>query len=236
MKIGSLKRKLRKWVRYVLPTRFGNRPKNLTLKNPVSLRGPNNMFFGDDVYIGPYSILKVITKTGSLMRHPKDIHVGQVFENARITFGNRVSATGNLHVASHRHVFIGDDVMLASNVFMADAQHAYANTQIPYKYQGMFQVSDIRIEQGCWIGQNVVIMPGVTIGEMAIIGANSVVTRDIPARTIAVGTPARVIKRWDELSQSWISAKVAGTTDTKKGVVGHNGHGGGASALQVPGK
>jgi acetyltransferase-like isoleucine patch superfamily enzyme len=68
----------------------------------------------------------------------------------------------------------------------------------------MFRIAPIVIKRGCWIGQNVVIMPGVTIGELSIIGANSVVTGNIPPRSIAVGAPARVIKTWDAASRAWV--------------------------------
>ncbi len=67
----------------------------------------------------------------------------------------------------------------------------------------MERVHSIKIGQGCWIGQNVVILPGVTIGEMTIVGANSVVTKDLPSRCIAMGSPARVTKIWDESLSSW---------------------------------
>jgi lipopolysaccharide O-acetyltransferase len=61
----------------------------------------------------------------------------------------------------------------------------------------------VEIGRGCWIGQNVVILPSVKIGEMSIIGANSVVTQSIPERSIAVGAPARVIKQWDDKNREW---------------------------------
>jgi lipopolysaccharide O-acetyltransferase len=67
------------------------------------------------------------------------------------------------------------------------------------------RISPVLIKQGCWIGQNVVILPGVTIGELAIIGANSVVTTSVPDRCIAVGVPAKVIKEWNKDIEGWIS-------------------------------
>ena len=63
----------------------------------------------------------------------------------------------------------------------------------------------ILIKKGCWIGQNVVIFPGVMIGVLSIIGTNSVVTKSIPDRCIAIGSPAKVIKKWDENAQQWVS-------------------------------
>jgi acetyltransferase-like isoleucine patch superfamily enzyme len=97
--------------------------------------------------------------------------------------------------------------MFASNVHITDGLHGYENANEPYKYQKLFRIAPIRIKRGCWIGQNVVILPGVTIGELTIIGANSVVTKNIPDRCIAVGAPAKVIKTWDENTQRWVSVE-----------------------------
>ncbi|WP_367115075.1 hypothetical protein [Thiocapsa sp.] len=67
----------------------------------------------------------------------------------------------------------------------------------------MTKPQPIRIGLGSWIGQNVVIMPGVSIGTCTIVGANSVVTRNLPSRAIAVGAPARVVKLWSDEREEW---------------------------------
>lgn len=188
---------------FVAP-KFGNKPRNLNISWPRTIRNPQRIFFGENVHLGPNSVLKAITSTGALMKHPENLHVEQTFQ-PKIVFGDRVSATGGLHVAAHSKITIEDDVMLASNVFLADALHGYDRIDIPFKYQGMIRIAPITIKQGCWIGQNVVVMPGITIGKMSVVGANSVVTKDIPSRSIAVGSPARVIKRWCERGEKWVS-------------------------------
>lgn len=224
--LRSIRDTLRQLKARVVPIRFANKPRNLSISKPWSIRKPERIFMGNDVHIGPNCILKNITCTGALMKHPENKHVEQVFD-PRITIGNRVSATGGLHVAAHTNITIEDDVMLASNVFMADALHGYENANLPYRYQGMIRISPIRIKQGSWIGQNVVIMPGVTIGEMSIVGANSVVTKSIPDRCIAVGSPARVVKKWDEESQLWRSVG-AEDRSSLPGAVGAPSNGDGA--------
>ncbi len=83
--------------------------------------------------------------------------------------------------------------LLNPNKILTDGLHGYENANEPYKYQKMFKILPIQIRKGCWIGQNVVIMSGVTIGEFAIVGANSVVTKSIPDRSIAIGAPAKVV-------------------------------------------
>ncbi|MCB0168537.1 MAG: acyltransferase [Anaerolineae bacterium] len=138
------------------------------------------------------------------MTHPTLPQVRQTF-SPQIIIGQRVTATAGLQVAAHHNVTIEDDVLFASNVNITDGLHGYQDPDTPYKYQPIFRTEPILIKRGCWIGQNVVILPGVTIGEQAIIGANSVVTKSIPDRTIAVGSPAKVIKQWNEELQQWRS-------------------------------
>ena len=104
---------------------------------------------------------------------------------------------------ANAEITIEDDVMFATNINITDALHGYDTANEPYKYQPMTRIAPITIKKGCWIGQNVLVMPGVTIGEYAIIGANSIVNKDIPARSIAVGNPAKVIKSWNETTQTW---------------------------------
>lgn len=106
-------------------------------------------------------------------------------------------------MAALQAITIEDDVMLAGNVFISDGSHGLEHADMPYKFQPMSRIAPVTIKRGCWIGQNVVVLPGVTIGEMAIVGANSVVTQDVPARSIAAGCPARVVKRWDPQALMW---------------------------------
>lgn len=187
--------------------RFANQPRNLRIELPRRICEPQCMTFGDDVQIGPGSLLLgQMCYPTETMRHPDVDGPIQIF-SPKIVIGNRVTATGGLTIAATQEITIEDDVMLASNVLVADGLHGYEHANAPYKYQRMFRIAPIVIKRGSWIGQNVVVMPGVTIGELAIVGANSVVTRDVPPRSIAVGSPARVTKRWDSVKQRWLSVR-----------------------------
>lgn len=182
---------------------FANTPKNLHIEMPRRIFEPQCFYFGDDVHIGPGSLLVGQTYYPTeVMRHPGRDHRLQRFD-PRIVIGNRVTATGGLTIAAMHAITIEDDVMLAGNVFISDGSHGFEHADEPYKYQPMTRIAAVTIRRGCWIGQNVVIMPGVTIGEMTIVGANSVVTRDVPPRSIVAGSPARVRKRWDTATQTW---------------------------------
>jgi len=185
------------------PPQFANTPRNLTIQYPRQIHGAEHITVGDDVFIGSNALLNAIRQyPGGIMgsdRYPTP----PVHYQPRIEIGNRVSSTGGLQVSAVEHVCIEDDVMFATNVNITDALHGFENADIPYKYQPLFRSAPIRIGKGSWIGQNVVILPGVSIGEQCIIGANSTVTKSIPARSIAFGNPARVHKQWNLTSQQW---------------------------------
>ena len=184
---------------------FANNPINLKIELPRRMYDTHLISIGNDVSIGPGALLVPQTFYPTLvMSHPEMEHDIQKF-NPRIVIGNRVTSTGLLTIAAMQEVTIEDDVMFALNVLVSDGMHGFENANEPYKYQKMWKIAPVLIKQGCWIGQNVVIMPGVTVGELSIIGANSVVTKNIPDRSIAIGTPARVIKTWDESNNCWVS-------------------------------
>jgi acetyltransferase-like isoleucine patch superfamily enzyme len=92
-------------------------------------------------------------------------------------------------------VTIGRDVLIADRVFIGDADHSYRDPRTPIWLQGDSFQGAVRLEDGCWIGIGAVILPGVTIGENAVVGANAVVTKSVPARAIVGGVPARVIRQ-----------------------------------------
>ena len=88
---------------------------------------------------------------------------------------------------------IGDEVLLGPNVAIYCSTHNFENIKVPIKSQG-YKVASVNLKAGCWIGINSVILPGVTIGRNSVVGANSLVNKDIPDYCIAVGSPAKVIR------------------------------------------
>lgn len=97
------------------------------------------------------------------------------------------------HVTISGTVTIGDDTLIAGYVTILDANHVIDDAHRPIRLQGG-RTQPIRIGRDVWIGTGVVVLPGVTIGDHAVIGANSTVTHDVPAWAIAVGSPARVLR------------------------------------------
>lgn len=99
-------------------------------------------------------------------------------------------------------VTIGNDIRLAQNITLSGLNHNYTDVSAPIHMQGV-STAPIVIEDETWIGANVVILAGVTVGKHCIIAAGSVVTKDIPAYSVAVGNPARVVKKYNHQSNSW---------------------------------
>lgn len=110
---------------------------------------------------------------------------------ARLEIGDDVFISQ--HVTISGSVSIGSDTLIAAHVTILDANHVTDDAHRPIRLQGGV-TSPIRIGRDVWIGTGVVVLPGVTIGDHAVIGANSTVTRDVPAWSIAVGSPARVLR------------------------------------------
>jgi len=187
--------------------KFANEPLDLVIEWPWRISHPEAIYFGNNVWLGPGSFLTAVSSypTPSL-KHPQRT-VESKFYKGEIHFGDRVTCSGGLIIGAANEVRIGDDVLLSSNVTILDNLHGYESMELPFKYQPLEKIAPVHIGAGSWIGQNAVILPGVTIGEMAVIGANSVVTHAVPPHSIAAGAPARVIKSWNEKAGEWRACK-----------------------------
>lgn len=110
----------------------------------------------------------------------------------------------NNHFTCVRDVVIGDNVLTANNVYISDNLHEYEDITVPIIQQPVRFKRNVVIGSGSWIGENVSII-GAHIGKNCVIGANSVVTRDIPDFSVAVGVPAIIIKQYDHEQDRWIN-------------------------------
>ena len=116
---------------------------------------------------------------------------------ARISIGSGSFLNIGVMVAAHELVEIGDYCMFANGCFVTDANHRYDDPATPVPWQGFTSKGHTRVGDNVWCGANVVITSGVTVGERCVIGANSVVTADLPPRSIAAGAPAKVLRTID---------------------------------------
>jgi acetyltransferase-like isoleucine patch superfamily enzyme len=114
---------------------------------------------------------------------------------ARVRIGSGTFLNQGVMVASAELVEIGDHCMFANGCFISDAAHRFDDPHQPVTWQGFTSKGPTRIGDNVWCGAHVVITSGVTIGERCVIGANAVVTKDIPPFSIAAGSPAQVLRQ-----------------------------------------
>jgi acetyltransferase-like isoleucine patch superfamily enzyme len=115
-------------------------------------------------------------------------------DRAHIRIGEGTFLNLGVMVAAVELVEIGDHCMFANGCFVTDGNHRFDDPSRPVTWQGFSSKGPTRVGDNVWCGANVVITSGVTVGERCVIGANSVVTEDIPPYSIAAGAPARVLK------------------------------------------
>jgi acetyltransferase-like isoleucine patch superfamily enzyme len=113
---------------------------------------------------------------------------------ARIRIGSGTFLNIAVMVAALELVDIGEHCMFANGCFIADSNHSFADAERPVPWQGFTSRGPTRIEDNVWCGANAVVTSGVTIGRRSVIGANAVVTTDIPPFSIAAGAPAKVLR------------------------------------------
>ena len=107
-----------------------------------------------------------------------------------------------VHIICTKSIVIEEKVLISDKVYISDNLHGYQNIAIPISEQPLTQLSDVIIGSGTWIGENVCII-GASIGKNCVIGANSVVTKNIPNFTVAVGSPAKPVKRYCTEAKQW---------------------------------
>lgn len=130
-----------------------------------------------------------------------------VFPNSNIVgpqlcIGEHFWARNNLSIMCAESIKIGNNVTLARDIFVTDLNHGTSPLTDNYR-KNKLETKPVTIDDGCWIGEKVCILSGVHIGKKVIIGAGSVVTKDIPDYSIAAGNPCKVIKVWNFEKEKW---------------------------------
>lgn len=113
------------------------------------------------------------------------------FGGGHVHFGKNVYANFNLTLVDDTHIYVGDYTMIGPNVTIASAGHPLAPE---LRKLGLQYNMPVRIGKNCWLGAGVILVPGVSVGDNTVIGAGSIVTKDLPANVIAVGNPCRVLR------------------------------------------
>lgn len=179
-------------TRCLLYTKLSVRSARL-LRLPIDIRGKKGIDFGHNLTTGYGCRLESFSGDG----------------NVTLFFGNNVQINDYVHINALKSVRIGDNVLIASKVFITDLEHGSyignENDSFPstiVKDRPLFSKAVV-IGNNVWIGELCSVLPGVTIGDNSIIGANSVVTKSIPANCIAAGNPAKIIKKYNFAINRW---------------------------------
>lgn len=167
---------------FIIAGSFARYGKKSLIMPPLRLYGENRIEIGDHVLIGPYSWLHAFPSDGKCP--------------VAISIGNGVAISGSCVLSATKRIILENDVLIGPNVCMVDHIHKFTNHHVAIKNQGIDKIAPIIIRRGAWIGQNVVICPGVTVGIGSVVGANSVVNQDIPDYCLAVGSPAKIVKNF----------------------------------------
>ena len=119
-----------------------------------------------------------------------------------VTIGDRCLIGRGSGIVGHFGIHIGNDVWTGHHVYITDQNHGYEDVSRPISEQSQPE-REVRVGDGSWLGYGTVVLPGAVIGRHVVIGANSVVTGEIPDYSVAVGAPARVIKRY--VDGQWVN-------------------------------
>ena len=149
---------------------------------PCSIDSASHVSIGSGVVLGPYC--KLLGLGGPA--------VGEI----RIVLADRVSIQGFCTLSAHESIVIGAGAMFARGVYISDHDHAYEDVNLAVRDQGVKNIQPVVVGAGSWLGENVVVCPGVTIGVGAVVAAHSVVRQDVPDYTLAAGAPARALRNW----------------------------------------
>ena len=117
-----------------------------------------------------------------------------------VHLGKYVYANFNLTCVDDTHIYIGDNTMLGPNVILAAAGHPVLPS---LRKQGYQYNMPVRIGKNCWLGAGVIVLPGLTIGDNTVVGAGSVVTKDLPPNVVAVGNPCRVLREINDRDKEY---------------------------------
>lgn len=120
-----------------------------------------------------------------------------------IVFGSNISVGQRLHIISSYLVSIGSNCLLAENIFISDSDHSFLVGDAPYQSQPLI-VSRTFIGENCFIGYGAVILAGTKLGNNCVVGAYSVLRGSYPDNTMLAGSPARVIKTYNKMTNKWV--------------------------------
>lgn len=172
------------WFKY----KFYNIGKGTIVFAPLQYDNPKTISLSQGIFIAEGAWLMGGTKAESMTLEIRD----------KTVIGHYA------HIVAMEKIIIENEVLIADRVFISDCTHCYENIRESILKQDVMILKPVVIGEGTWIGENVCIC-GASVGKHCVIGANSVVTKDIPDYSVAVGSPAKVIKKYDFIEKKWVN-------------------------------
>ena len=181
----SIKQIIKEIISKRILSKVGSVGENVQVDLPIYFRTPQVIEIGSGCYFGPGCRIEAWDNYNGVLYKPK------------IYIGNNVKINSTCHIGAINKITICDNVLLGSHVMIIDHAHGEStilNANIHPSERVLYSKGEIFIGEYCWIAENVVILPNVNVGKGTIVGANSVVTKDLPEYCVAAGNPARVVK------------------------------------------
>lgn len=191
-----LERAARDEERRQLAARFGAFGRKSRFDLPIHLAHPENVFVGARVRMHAYCRLETIVEWKLARSGPQRF-------SPRLEIGDDCLLAYGVHIGCAHRVTIGRGVGMGSRVYISDHGHEFEDPDVPLREQPLTAAAEVVIEDDVYLGEGVVVMPGVHIGRHTAVAANSVVNRDLPAFCVAAGMPARILKRYDLERREW---------------------------------
>lgn len=169
---------------------------------PSRVQAPECIRIGSRVMIHEHAWLCVVPQPGS----PKPL----------LEIGDGTSLNRFVKIVCAGAVTIGGECLIGDHVYIGDTEYRHDDPDVPIARQPLSTPRPVTIGYGSHIGFRAIIQPGVALGEHAYVGAGAVVTEDVPPRTVVVGDPARVIRRWDPDAKVWLEGEAAARPPTRR--------------------
>lgn len=183
MTLENIKHRL--LMKVIHSRKLGHVGKKTLIKKPLAIDNGKSISIGDRSNIAHYGWIMGGTNNQITLKIGDDVQVGHF-----------------CHIIGMNDLCIEDNVLIADKVYIADCGHNYTEIDKPIYLQACRIFNPVKIGRDSWIGENVCIY-GASVGKHCIIGANSVVTHDIPDFSVAVGSPAKVIKKYNFSTLNW---------------------------------